>query len=187
MPRPRWLHCASRRHLGASRILKWPAPFVEWRSARLSLRPLVGFGWRRSLRGWVGSVAASNLASAARRGSRRGAWGYRSPSMTPRIAAITAASSSSGRSIFGTDRLGFLFRKAAQKGSPTAPVAAKLPERSRSDHRLPDLGSFLQLCQVLRMDQAAAATLSSGFAECRGKSCGRVGGVTGVGDAGGGL
>jgi len=31
-------------------------------------------------------VAASSLASAARRGSRRGAWGYRSPSTTPRIA-----------------------------------------------------------------------------------------------------
>jgi hypothetical protein len=54
---------------------------------------------------------------------------------------------------------------------PTAPVAAGLPERSRSGHRLPmgpDLGSFLQLCQVLRMDQAAAAALSSGFAGCRG-------------------
>jgi hypothetical protein len=40
--------------------------------------------------------AASSLASAARSGSRRGAWGYRSPSMTPRIADATAASSSSG-------------------------------------------------------------------------------------------
>src|SRR5437763_1976019 len=40
--------------------------------------------------------------------------------------------------------------------------------RSRSSalpaHRLLDLGSFLQLCQVLRMDQAAAADLNSGFA-----------------------
>jgi hypothetical protein len=46
--------------------------------------------------------AASNRASAARSGSSRGACGYRSPSMTPRMAAIAAASSSSGRSIVGT-------------------------------------------------------------------------------------
>jgi hypothetical protein len=39
----------------------------------------------------VGSaaVAASSLASAARSGSKRGAWGKRSPSMTPRIAAVS--------------------------------------------------------------------------------------------------
>jgi hypothetical protein len=47
-------------------------------------------------------TAASNLARAARSGSSRGACGYRSPSMTPRMAAIAAASSSSGRSIVGT-------------------------------------------------------------------------------------
>jgi hypothetical protein len=52
--------------------------------------------------GSSGAIAASSLASAARSGSRRGACGYRSPSMTPRIAAVTTASSSSGRSIVGT-------------------------------------------------------------------------------------
>jgi hypothetical protein len=49
--------------------------------------------------------AASSLANAARRGSKRGAWGKRSSSMTPRIAAVTAASSSAGRSIVGTARI----------------------------------------------------------------------------------
>jgi hypothetical protein len=47
-------------------------------------------------------VAASNLASAARSGCRRGAWGSLSSSIARRIAAVTAASSSSGRSIVGT-------------------------------------------------------------------------------------
>jgi hypothetical protein len=46
--------------------------------------------------------AASSLANAARSGSRRGAWGYRSSAMTRRIAAVTAASSASVRSIVGT-------------------------------------------------------------------------------------
>jgi hypothetical protein len=38
-------------------------------------------------------------------GSGRGAWGYRSPSMAPRIAAVTAATSSSGKSTVGTARI----------------------------------------------------------------------------------
>jgi hypothetical protein len=46
-------------------------------------------------------AAASSLASAARNGSSRGAWGYLSSSMRRRIAAATAASSSSGRSMVG--------------------------------------------------------------------------------------
>jgi hypothetical protein len=92
------------------------------RSARCEgSRAKVGAGYRRARlsalageRGSLGSrgepngvptLAASNLASAARSGSRRGAWGYRSPSMTPRIAADTAASSSAGRSIVGTAEL----------------------------------------------------------------------------------
>jgi hypothetical protein len=52
--------------------------------------------------GAFGCVAASSPASAARSGSRRGACGYRSPVMRPRMAAATAASSSAGRSIVGT-------------------------------------------------------------------------------------
>jgi hypothetical protein len=54
---------------------------VGYRRARLSA--LAGGG-----ASGVGFDAASNLASAARSGSRRGAWGYRSPSMTSRIAAV---------------------------------------------------------------------------------------------------
>jgi hypothetical protein len=49
----------------------------------------------------VGFDAASNLASAARSGSRRGARGNLSVSMARRIAAVIAASSSSVRSIVG--------------------------------------------------------------------------------------
>jgi hypothetical protein len=66
-----------------------------YRRARLSA--LAG---GRAFESGVGVDAASSLASAAGRGA--GAQGYRSPSMTPRIAAVTAASSSSGRSVVGT-------------------------------------------------------------------------------------
>jgi hypothetical protein len=50
------------------------------------------------------ALPASSLARAARSGSSRGAWGYRSPAMMRRRADVTAASSSSGRSIVGTAR-----------------------------------------------------------------------------------
>ena len=73
---------------------------VGYRRARLSALAGGGaFGYR------FGFVAASNLASAARSGSKRGAWGNLSSAMTPRIAAVTAASSSAGRSIVGTARI----------------------------------------------------------------------------------
>jgi hypothetical protein len=52
----------------------------------------------------VGSAAASSFPSAARSGSKRGAWGNRSSSMARRMAAVTAASSSAGRSIVGMAR-----------------------------------------------------------------------------------
>ena len=74
---------------------------VGYRRARLSA--LAGGGAFRSGVGF--GAAASSLASAARSGSSRGAWGYWSSAMVRRIAAVTAASSSAGRSIVGTARI----------------------------------------------------------------------------------
>jgi hypothetical protein len=69
------------------------------RRARLLPRPPGGvFGSGCS---GVSFGSASNFASAARSGSRRGARGNRSSSMARRIAAVTAAYSSSVRSIVG--------------------------------------------------------------------------------------
>ena len=69
------------------------------RRARLLPRPPGGvFGSGGS---GVSFAAASSFASAARSGSRRGARGNRSSSMARRIAAVTAAYSSSVRSIVG--------------------------------------------------------------------------------------
>ena len=53
----------------------------------------------------VSMTASSNFAIAARIGTSRGAWGNLSSSMVRRIAAVTAASSSSVRSIVGTARI----------------------------------------------------------------------------------
>ena len=72
---------------------------VGYRRARLST--LAGGG---AFGSGVGSGAASNFPSAARSGSRRGAWGNRSSSIARRIAAVTAASSSAVRLIVGTGR-----------------------------------------------------------------------------------
>ena len=63
---------------------------VAWRAA---LRPGLSGG---------GVVVGSSFASAERTGSRRGARGNPSVSMARRIAAVTAACSSSVRSIVGT-------------------------------------------------------------------------------------
>jgi hypothetical protein len=64
--------------------------------------------------------AASNLASATRSGSSRGARGYLSSSMARRIAAVTAASSSSGRSIIGMEPACL----ARHNSAPPRPVSA---------------------------------------------------------------
>ena len=69
-----------------------------YRRARLSA--LAGGGAFGSGVG-LGADAASNLASDARSGSRRGAWGKRSSSTRRRIAAVTAAISSSVRLMVG--------------------------------------------------------------------------------------
>jgi hypothetical protein len=74
---------------------------------RLSPRPLVGFGGRRGLRlrGWALGPPRRTSPVPSRSGSSRGAWGNLSSSMVRRIAAVTAASSASVKSIVGTARI----------------------------------------------------------------------------------
>jgi hypothetical protein len=71
-----------------------------YRTVRL---PILAAG--EAFGGAVGFDSAASFPSAARSGSRRGAWGNRSSSMARRIAAVTAASSSSVRLIVGTRRI----------------------------------------------------------------------------------
>jgi hypothetical protein len=105
----------------------------------------MGAGYRARFLAWAGggavgcgvcfgAVAGSSFASAERSGSRRGARGNLSVSMARRIAAVTAASSSSVRSIFGTgwmiigrhlsskEGVDFATRRCVDRGRVRAPT-----------------------------------------------------------------
>ena len=132
------------------------------RRGLLSPRPLVGFGWRRGLR-----ERGRRVEPRQRRAQRirRGAWGYRSPSMTPRIAAVTAASSSLGRSIVGMPRTLWSSSSSAPTSCrcsapmPTAVVGAWVPKLrpipvSASDRPLPQPCAVSTRTRPHYLDQA---------------------------------
>jgi hypothetical protein len=80
-----------------------PAPRAAGYRRRARLSALAGGGAFGSCAVGAGAVAGSSFASAERSGSSRGAGGNLSVSMACRMAAVTAANSSSVRPIVGTN------------------------------------------------------------------------------------